>query len=295
VELAFLILPAVIMGVPWYVKSLIYKGTILSVPLHPGLGVPAAAAGAGALTHLAPVLNPLLRVIEAPWSFSFFPSLHRMDTFGPLPLAVLPFMLLVRMSRPARWMLLFMGIYLAEILFMESIFLHCGASIRYSTIVLALGAPLIVWTIDNLHTYPRIRALPRAMVPIMVLLGSLLFVKRYHHDWRALLTLQSRDAYYRAVLPEYPVIERINQLTDGRAVMPIYNYDDYLIHTPLITAYRTYANADAMKQDLRAKDIGYIFANNKLDTTDNANAFPEIAEKERIFGEKGFYLYRLKF
>lgn len=291
-ELAVIILPAAIMGVPWYVKSLIYKGTIASIPLHANLG----SAAAGSATTLRIVaLDPLLRVVQAPWSLSLFPSLHRMDTFGPLLLAVLPFLLLVGTTKQARIMLLCIGVFLLEIVCMESFFFRVGVSIRYSTFLLALGAPLIVWTIECLGGFPRIRLVMRAMVVIMVLLGSLLFVKRYHQDWRALLTMQSRDAYYRAVLPEYAAIEAINRLSDGKTVMPIYNYDDYLINAPLLTAYRTYANPEEMKRDLRAKGVGYIFSNNKLDTTDNSNAYPEIAEKERIFGENGFYLYRLTF
>jgi hypothetical protein len=187
------------------------------------------------------------------------------------------------------------AVYLSEILLLEMVFARNGTSIRYSTFVLAVAAPLIMWVWANLGAYPRIRRMFGAMIAVMVVLGALIFFKRYHREWTALALNSSRDAYYASVLPEYPVVREINRLHDGKAVMPIYNYDDYLIDVPYITAYRTYADGRDMKADCAARNIGYIFANNRLDTTENSAAYPEYPEKRIVFSANGYYLYRLDF
>jgi hypothetical protein len=147
--------------------------------------------------------------------------------------------------------------------------------------------------ISNLTRFPRIAAALRIMVLCMVVLGAILFFKRYHKEWRALALNQSRAAYYGSVLPEYPALAAINAIHDGKGVMPVYNYDDYLITIPFVTAYRAYPTVDSMRADLRTKNIGYVFANNKLDTTENSRAFPELQPKKIIAAANGFYVYKL--
>jgi hypothetical protein len=150
-----------------------------------------------------------------------------------------------------------------------------------------------MWVWANLGAHPRIRRMFGAMIAVMVVLGALIFFKRYHREWTALALNSSRDDYYASVLPEYPVVREINRRRDGKLVMPIYNYDDYLIDVPYITAYRTYADGRDMKADCAARNIGYIFANNRLDTSENSAAYPEYPEKRIVFSANGYYLYRL--
>jgi hypothetical protein len=240
-------------------------------------------------------INTVFRVVAAPWTFSLFSSQHQSDTFGPLPFAIIPFLLFIPVRKEIRFLLAAMGIYFGCILGMEIWFIHGGSNIRYSTFILLISAPAIVYVIASLAAMPRIRKLLMFMTVSLVILGTLLFVKRYHRDWIAHLTLQNRHEYLRSVLPEYPVIEQINALGDSTVVMPIYNYTDYLIDIPYITAYRKYETVDAMKKDLKAKRIGYIFANNKLDLAENARAFPKLTEKECVASENGYYLYKLLF
>ena len=186
-----------------------------------------------------------------------------------------------------------MGIFFAQILFVEMWFIQGGSSIRYSMFIVICGAPLIVWTVRSMKEYPAAQKILWCMITCMICMGSAIFIKRYHKDWIALLTMQTRHEYLAAALPEYPVIQRINALPGDKAVMPIYNYSDYLLNVPYITAYRHYISLDDMKTDFRQKNIGYIFANDKLDPSKNRNTFPEFTEKEIVDSTNGFYLFKL--
>jgi hypothetical protein len=292
-----IIATAVAMGLPWYLKALFYKGTILSV-YHSsiegqGLATPMNFQAASPLMQA--IVNTVVRIIAAPWTFSLFPGQHQGDTFGPLFIALLPFLLVTGVPRKARFLLLAAGIYWAMILILEMTFVQGGSSIRYSTLIIAIGAAFIPWVVAHLSFRPLLHRAALLMMLSMIFLGMILFLKRNHREWIALCKNQTRDAYYGAVLKEYPIIRRINSLTDGKTVMPIYNYDDYLIDVPFITAYRTYRNVGEMRADMIAKNIGYIFANNKLDTAENSRAYPGLVEKTCIASENGFYLYRLDF
>ncbi|MBN2037741.1 MAG: hypothetical protein JW768_13450 [Chitinispirillaceae bacterium] len=283
------------MGAPWFAKSYAYNGTILAVrhtaiqgqglarPMNSSTDNPVAAA----------LINTVGRTLAAPWTFSFFPGQHQGDTFGPLPLAILPFLLLTGVSLHARFLLLCGAGYWAMVLFMEMVFIQGGSSIRYSTFLLAIAALFIPYTLGRLAQKNVIRRILAVMTGIMIALSVLLFLKRYHREWIAFATNASRDAYYTALVPEYPVIRRINGIADGRLVMPVYNYGEYLIDVPYITAYRSYPNADEMRRDLREKNIGYIFANDKFDTLSNQNPFPQIRNKKFVMARNGFYLYEL--
>jgi hypothetical protein len=294
-RLALVVLPALVMGIPWFAKSLAYSGTILSIHhdsiVGQGLGRPMQVATASPVAAF--LVNVPLRLLAAPWTFSLFPSQHQSDTFGPLLLCVLPFLIFVKPRTPARFLLRAALVYLAGVVVMEMAFIQGGSSIRYSTIVFMIGTAFVPWTVQNLKGHPAVATLLRFMVLITVVLGTLLFFKRYFKDWTALAMNQSRDAYYSAVLPEYAVIKTVNALADGKSVMPVYNYSDYLIEAPFVTAYRSYPSIEAMEADLRSKNVGYVFANNRLDTAENAHAFPELAHKEIIASKNGYYLYKL--
>jgi 4-amino-4-deoxy-L-arabinose transferase-like glycosyltransferase len=284
-----------IMGLPWYIKSYIYNGTILSIShssiVGQGLSNPMGIECSSGLCYW--FVNAILRIISAPWTFSVFPGQHCGDTIGPLFIAVLPFLFFIKKPLQAKIVLILICTFLAEILFMEIWFIQAGTTIRYSMFVLVTGSPLIAWTVIKLGAFPKVQKMLYVMMTIVICLGSMLFIKRYHKEWVALLTFQSRDEYYRSVLPEYPVIETINSLPEGTVVMPVYNYTDYLLEVPYITAHRLHSTPDEMKNDFREKNIGYIFANDKLDPSKNRTTFGEVTDKVCIDSTNGYYLFKL--
>jgi hypothetical protein len=294
-HIAALSLPAVALALPWYMKSLAHTGTILSigrnVVFEQGLGNPMGIVTHSAAAHW--LVNVPGRVLAAPWSFSLFSGQHQADTFGPLLLAVLPFMLFLDVPAAIRRLLACGGAFLAGVLVMEMWFIPGGSSIRYSTFVLMIGAPLVVWTVSRMSKRPVSKALLSAMIACMVVLGAALFFKRYHKDWTALATNEPREAYLASVLPEYPAIRVVNSLRGG-TVMPVYNFSNYLIDVPYVAAYRRYAGPEDMMRDFKEKNIRYVFGNNVLDTVENSNPFPDIKDKRLIFSRNGFYVYRVE-
>ena len=292
--LAF-VLPAVLLGLPWYLKSFVHTGTILSIGhgviQDQGLGNPmGVAVDPGPLFWL---INIAGRIAFAPWTFSLFLHQHQGDTFGPLFIALLPFMLFIKVPRAVRLLLIYAGIYLAAILAMEIWFIPGGSSIRYSVFVLIILPPVLVWTVSQLSHRPALMRMLTLMIACMVALGAILFAKRYAKDWKALMLMKSRDAYLTSVLPEYPVIKKINSIRDGSKVMPVYNFSNYLIDIPYIAAYRRYSGIEEVKNDFKAKKIRYVFGNNVLDTAENSNPFPEIQKKELVYCANGFYLFKV--
>ncbi len=294
-EVAFLIFIPLLMGLPWYVKSYVYNQTILSIRhssiVGQGLAAPMGIQCVSKSCYW--FVNIIVRIFSAPWTFSVFPGQHCGDTFGPLFIAILPFILFVAIPDRVRIVLAMMGTFLAQIIFMEIWFIQGGTTIRYSMFVLVIGAPLTVWTVSQLNSYLKIQKLLRLIIICVICIGSLIFIKRYHKEWIAFLTFQARDEYYSKALPEYNVINTINKLPKDRVVMPIYNYSDYLLDVPYITAYKRYNSIGEMKKDFKEKNIGYIFANDKLDPSKNRDTYPEVTEKECIDSTNGFYLFKL--
>lgn len=68
---------------------------------------------------------------------------------------------------------------------------------------------------------------------------------------------------------------------------------DYLIELPYITAYRKYSSSEEMEMDYSKKNIGYIFANDKLDPSRNRDTFSDFTKVEVLDSTNGFYLYKL--
>lgn len=284
-----------IMGLPWYIKSYVYNGTILSIShssiAGQGLDNPMGIKCSSDFFYW--LVNIFLRIFTSPWTFSIFPSQHQGDTVGPLFIAILPFLFFISIPNRVKALLLVLGTFFMQILVMEIWFIQGGSSIRYSMVLLTIGAPLICWTVEQLSTYPQIRKILLFIIICIVSLGALLFMKRYNKEWLALLKLQSRDQYYSNVLPEYAVISTINKLSGDKVVMPLYNYSDYLLNVPYITLYKRYNTLKEMKKDFRDKNIGYIFANDKLDIANNRNTFPNFTEKVCIDSTHGFRLFKL--
>jgi hypothetical protein len=127
------------------------------------------------------------------------------------------------------------------------------------------------------------------LVTVSVLFGGAVFIKRYNKEWTALIKQKSRDQYYLSVLPEYDVIRKINSLGSDKKVLLAYNFSEYLIDIPYIAAYRRYESPQEMIDDLKSKNVGYIFANNKFDSLENRYFLWEIREyMEPIYNAKGF-------
>ena len=283
------------MGAPWYLKSLWYKGTILSVNhdliVGQGLGDPMNIAVRSPLAYA--LVNVPLRLLAAPWSFSLCPGQHQGDTFGPLLLAVLPFLLITGIPGRAKPVAFCLLTYWLGIILMEMTFVQGGSSIRYNSTVLLGAAPLVPHVLASSALHGGVRRFLSVGCFTFVVLGMALFWKRYNREWKALMTLASRDAYYGAVIPEYPVIRRINRISDGRKVMPAYNFSDYLIDVPYLTAYRHYGTVGEMKADLKARGVGYLFANNRLRPEENAGAFGDLDCKRIAAESNGFYLFEV--
>ena len=294
-EVSVLVLIPLIMGLPWYIKSYMYNQTILSIR-HSSIAGQGLADPMGmkcATNFCYWFVNIVVRIFSAPWTFAVFPSQHQGNTLGPLFIAILPFLFFITIPKRIKILLIIMTVFLAQILFMEIWFIQGGTSIRYNMFLLITGAPLIVWTVNQFSNYPNTQKVLRFIIICVVCLGSLLFIKRYHKEWIAFLTFQSRDAYYNKILPEYAVISTINKLPGNKVVMPLFNYSDYLLDVPYLTAYRRYDSLEEIKRDFKQKNIGYVFANDKLDISKNRNTFPELTGKVCIDSTNGFYLFKL--
>ncbi len=130
----------------------LYNGSILSISHSPIAdqdlaGPMGVACNSGWCYRLVNIAG---RIAAAPWTFSVFPGRHQGNTFGPLLLRVLPFSVFVKVPRKIRLPLILMGIFMAQSLFMEILFIQAMTSIRYSMPIYILGATLIVWTVRQL-------------------------------------------------------------------------------------------------------------------------------------------------
>lgn len=291
----FMILP-LIMALPWYIKSYINRGTIISINTDmindQGLGLPMGLNIDNSFVSF--IINTILRIAISPWSFSIMPSQHQQDTFGPLFIAILPFAFFINISKESRYLLTVACVYVLTILLMEIFFIPGGSSIRYSIVVPLFLIPVCLHILKNLkNCMPAMHKLLCSLLSIQITLGALLLVKRYHTDWIALITNKTRDQYYESIIPQYPAIKFINELPDTNTVMPIYNFYNYLIDKPYICSYRNYSNSKDI-DDFDKFGISYIFANNPFDTLSNGNAFPQLNNKQIIFSGNGFYVYKVK-
>lgn len=293
-EYFILVSVPLLMALPWYAKSIAYNGTIL---LRAGDSLMAGKQGNVFVHLLSFAADSIKRAITAPWHYSLFQSQHRMNTFGPIFLMVLPFILFLR-SIPARLKhyLLMAALYLFQIILMDTVVLQNGSSIRYTMSVLFFIIPPTVWVLTEMRSHlPSIHTFIHSLVLVTIILNAGVFFKRYNREWYALLTMKTRKDYLRSVLPEYPVIEKINSLEDNGIIMPVYNFSEYLIDKEYITAYRRYASRKEFIQDLKRKNIRYFFGNNTLQLEENKNPFSEINEKELVYEKNGFTLFRLNY
>ncbi len=294
--LTLLLIPSII-GLPWFLKSFIHKGTILSVNnsliTSQGLGLPMGVDTRNSI--VAFVVNIFLRIAAAPWTFSLIPSQHQQEMLGPLFIALLPFAFLIKLPLRLKTLLQCSGVYLACVLLLEIFYIPAGASIRYVLVIALFCIPVCVFIAKELSEHNRtLHLMIMLITAVQISLGSLLLIKRYHKDWIALLTLKNSTEYYESILPEYPAISYINNLPSGSKIMTIYNFDNYLIKKPYISAYRHYTDRSELIEDIKKYSITHIFSNNVLDTTGNAIIYPELYTKKVVFSKNGFYVFEIE-
>jgi len=282
------LLPALALAMPWYVKSYLFSGTVFGSPslsLH------------GVLTEnvfsFSSFLKNVIYIVTSPWHYSIYPSLHRGDTLSPLFFMTIPFIAFLSINKKQKLFFKAILLWLLQLVLLESIFLKEGASIRYSTYITIIAAPYTLFIIARLHFSPFVKRTYMATVIVSILLGSLLLLKRYRGDWYHFFSLSSKKTYYEQTLPEYKAISFINSLEDSCAVMPVYNFSNYLLEKKYITAYRQYNSVRLMIDDLKDKRVGYFFGNNSLDTSENRVVFPEIDGQKKIFSSSGFTVFAL--
>jgi hypothetical protein len=284
------------MGLPWFLKSFLHKGTILSINHSlinsQGLGLPMGIDTQNPVISF--LVNVFLRIAASPWTFSLIPSQHQQEMLGPLFISLLPFAILIKLPSQPKMLLQCCIVYFACILLMEILFIPAGASIRYVLVIALLCLPVCIFIIKELKRHNRFfYKVILLLIAAQISLGSILLVKRYHKDWIALITFKDRDNYYECILPEYPAIKFINQLQSSSKIMTMLNFDNYLIKKPFISVYRYYTNANDLTEDLNKHSITHIFANNVLDTSTNAKIFPELTKKKIVFSENGFYVFEI--
>ncbi|HEX2958106.1 MAG TPA: hypothetical protein VHO70_14830 [Chitinispirillaceae bacterium] len=284
------------MGFPWFLKSFLHKGTILSINQSiidtQGLGLPMGISVENPFVEF--LVNVALRIAAAPWTFSLIPSQHQQEMLGPLFIGLLPFAFFIRLPVKLKILLHCGGIYLFCILIMEMFYIPAGASIRYTLVIALFCIPICLFIAKELRKYNRFfHTTVMILIAAQISLGSILLVKRYHKDWIALLTLKTRDDYYESILMEYPAIKFINNLQSRSVIMTMYNFDNYLIKKPYISAYRHYTDKKDLDEDLTKHSITHIFANNVLDTTRNATVYPELDNKKVVFSKNGFYVFEI--
>jgi 4-amino-4-deoxy-L-arabinose transferase-like glycosyltransferase len=296
IALSVVLLISFILAFPWAIKCYIHKEHIdpLKVNVIPIANHENIIKGKIKFLAKNIFINLPLKVILAPWSFCLFSTYHLGETFGWIFLAILPFLIFMFIPPKTRLLLIYAGIYLFEMLLVEIFIIHNGSCIRYSTFILLALPPILIWTIKEMfRVNKKLYGFMILMLSCHIALGSLLFFKRYHKDWKALLTMTSRDKYYESILLEYPVIKKINSIRDSSIVMPVYNFSNYLLDVPYIAAYKRYSNVEELKNDLKEKKVKYLFGNNVLDTAENKNVFPELKEKQLVYSKNGFYLFKI--
>lgn len=292
-----LMIVPLLMALPWYIKSLLNRGTFLSISKSllwdQGLGKPMGLSIENPVLYS--LINGVVRFAVAPWTFSIMPSQHQQDMLGPLFISILPLAFLVRLNWEEKYLSFAAIVYLFMTLLMEMLFIPGGASVRYLLMVPLFLIPVCLHIHSKLRThYPKVHTLLSILITVQILCGAVLLVKRYHKDWIAILMNKSRDEYYQSILPQYPAIRFINESKDHNPVMTIYNYDNYLLKKPYISAPGKYHSREQLLDDLRRYSIGYIYANDVFDTLSNRNAFPELENKQVVFCKNGFYVFKIQ-
>ena len=280
-------------GLIWYAKSHLYQGVAI-VGMN-ALAAVVAPTAAGSQSVVDQVLQLLMQagsnIIAAPWSYSLLPVLHRMDSFGPLFLGILPFMLLIKNKRPMG-MMLFWGCAL-WLLFIVLSTMHGGMSIRYLSATVALFSIGTAYVIEQVDSH-AIRRFLLVWVIAAVGLNLAMTLKRYRVELISVLKGESWHEYLMKNYLPYPALDFINTQTpsDARVAAP-YCFGTYYINRPYEAFDRSYADSAELIDECHKRGISYLLANDVLDTNTNRFAFFAGAGLELVFGENSFRAYKV--
>jgi hypothetical protein len=293
-----IILISLLFSIPYIAKAWHYHQNFTDAVIQ--------TSGIGQLQDLSPqisafsrfgnmVFDFLRRVIIAPWSFSLMPNLHRMDTFGPLFLILLPGLFFIKEKNKVKPFLIFSFAYILLMSLFETVTFKGGASIRYSVPVLAFFCPLAVYAWQEGFTkwkwaYRTIQIL----IFVTISINLVICFKRYRHDLLAVIKRQPQQEYLLQNLTEYPTIDYANRhLSEKDTIMTSNGFGLYYLKIPYFSVYRNYATGNEMISDFKRLGVRYLLANNILDTASNQKEWA--AESSRLLVEKNSVrLYELK-
>lgn len=296
--MAVILLLSLLFGLPWILKNWLYAHAATeSLAGAANLERVVSSHGPSLVGHWISMLGQfLLRMLRAPWSYSLFPSQHRMDTFGPLFLTLLPGLLFVENKKSLVLPLVFVTIYISLISAMEVVYRgNAGVSIRYSIPVLVLICSLAdyAWH-KGFASFPAARKLVALLVLFVASVNLVILAKRYRADIRSVLSLKGNHAYLMENLPEYPAIHFANkQAGPTDTLMADVCFGTYYIDIPYLCAYRKFDDLDEMVKMYRNQGIRLLLANNILDTSRNQEVWNGDYSEE-IFGKNGVKVYRLR-
>ena len=223
------------------------------------------------------------------------PDYHRMDTIGPLFLILLPGILLLKKKKSIYPSLFFILIYTGLISFFEVLRFQAGASIRYSTPVIALLCPLAVYSWkEGLKAIRPVSVIASFFVTAAIILNLIISFKRYRNDIAAVCTAEPQQEYLLKNLAEYPAVYYANtHLMAKDTIMTSNCFGSYYLNIPYYCAFRKYADSSQMITDFNKLGVNYLLANDILDKTKNVNIWKG-NYSEKIFEKNGVYVYRFK-
>jgi hypothetical protein len=202
VSVAALIVPVLLLALPWYLKSFAHTGvtSILNVcALRNFSGDSAMATFASSPTGHG-ILNVLQYIGNAQWSFSLFGHIHRVNGLGLLPFAIMPAVLFVKVPVKIRYIFLYAILFLAQLVAVGLWIIPGGSVFCNCLFLLLIVSPLVVWLISHLSGRPVLKFITTAVAAGMIFSGGVVFVKQHYRDWIALFTLAHRDAYLEPLL-----------------------------------------------------------------------------------------------
>lgn len=283
---------ALSLGALWYIKSMLFRGVPISQiatinPLHISSQIHQSVV----VTLFYKLLLFVQNFLSAPWSYSLLPDLHRIDSFGPLFIAILPFAFFVKRSRRIYQLLFWaMGIWLAFILFSSLRGWHGQLSIRYMGVTIAIFCLLVVYVWENLRM-SQIRLVIAISAIFWVGLSALVTVKRYRTDIFATISNQSYREYLYARYDLFPIIDYINtRLPDTCLVEADYCFGTYYLDVP----YRCLQTGeDISPLALHNRGVTHVLTNNILDVKSNSLAWNGGKDMRTLFGANGYFLYEV--
>jgi 4-amino-4-deoxy-L-arabinose transferase-like glycosyltransferase len=158
-SMAALIIPALLLALPWYLNSFANTGipSICNLSALPNSSVGSSPNTTVSLPMAPGIFNGLRHIGSASWSFTLFGHLHRTNALGLLPFVAMPFMLFANLPIKIRYVLLWIVLFLVQLIAIELWIIPGGSVFRHSLFLLLLSSPLVVWLISHLSNRPVLR------------------------------------------------------------------------------------------------------------------------------------------